>query len=509
MATIGLIIVLAVQAVLSLRLVWTNTAFLDEATYLYAGHVELARLLSGAPVPAYSTYLSGAPVIYPPLAALVDNLGGLAAARILSLGFMLGATSFLWALTTRLAGRLAAFFAVALFATVGATQYLGAFATFDAMSLFLLAAAAWAVVAAGQRDEPGAYVLGAAALLVLANATKYATALFDPVLTGLLLTTIAEKHGLKAAFSRSGYFTVAVTSTIGLLLAIAGPRYVAGVMSTTLARTVGENPPQVVVTDSARWIGIVVALALVAVIAAPAGSRRDRLLALRLAVLAGAGVLVTANQARIHTTTSLSKHVDFGAWFAAVVAGYLLARLCRASRRTWMRALAGVVTGCALIPSAVIGQAQGASFFQAWPNTTQVARILRPLTHSHPGNFLAEDYDVPAYYLQNDIPWQRWSNTWYFTYTPRGSTRQLIGIPAWRAAVLDHYFSLIVLDFGDTATVDYSVTQAIHQSGDYHVIAEAPYWDSFGVGQFTVWAYQPSARPAAGAAAAAAAAVGR
>jgi dolichyl-phosphate-mannose-protein mannosyltransferase len=509
LATIGLICVLTLQAVLSLRLVWSNTAFLDEATYLYAGHVEIAHLLTGTPVPAYSTYLSGAPVIYPPLAALASDLGGLAAARILSLGFMLGATSFLWATTTRLAGRPAAFFAAALFATVGSTQYLGAFATFDAMSLFLLAAAAWAAVAAGQRDEPGAWVLGAAAMLVLANATKYASALFDPVVAGLLLTTIAERRGPKQAFSRGGYFIVAVTSTLGLLLTIAGSRYLTGVMSTTLARAAGQSPPLVVVTDSVRWIGIVAALALVAAITAPMRSRGDRVAAIRLAVLAAAGVLVTANQARIHTTTSLSKHVDFGAWFAAVAAGYLLARLLRASRRRSARALAGAGVCCALVPSGFIGRAQGAAFFQEWPNTTLVTKILGPLTRVHPGNYLAEDYDVPAYYLQGEIPWQRWSNTWYFTYTPRGSTRQLVGVPAWRAAVLDHYFSLVVLDFGDTAGVDSIVTKAIHQSGDYHVIAEAPYWDSFGVGQFTVWAYQPKAGPGSRPASSPAAARGR
>ena len=144
------------------------------------------------------------------------------------------------------------------------------------------------------------------------------------------------------------------------------------------------------------------------------------MIAIRLAVLATAGVLVSANQARIHTATSLSKHVDFGAWFAAVAAGYLLARLYRASRRMPLRAFAGLAVCGALVPSGVIGRAQGAGFFQAWPNTTQVTQTLGSLTRSHPGNYLAEDYDVPAYYLENEITWQRWSNTWYFTYTPRG-----------------------------------------------------------------------------------------
>ena len=84
--------VLVVQAALSLRLVGANTAFLDEAEYLWAGHLQWAHWLHGAPVPPFSAYFSGAPVIYPPIAALADSIGGLAAARILSLVFMLGAT---------------------------------------------------------------------------------------------------------------------------------------------------------------------------------------------------------------------------------------------------------------------------------------------------------------------------------------------------------------------------------------------------------------------------------
>ena len=68
-----LIVVLTVQAVLSLRLVWSNTASLNEAIYLFDGHVELAHWLHGAPLPPLATYLPGAPVIYPPLAALAAS----------------------------------------------------------------------------------------------------------------------------------------------------------------------------------------------------------------------------------------------------------------------------------------------------------------------------------------------------------------------------------------------------------------------------------------------------
>ena len=99
-----LIAVLAVQAGLSLRLVRAYTAFQDEAAYLWAGHLEWAYWLHGAPVPRFSSYFSGSPAIYAPIAAIADAVGNLIAARILSLVFMLGATALLWGATDRLYG---------------------------------------------------------------------------------------------------------------------------------------------------------------------------------------------------------------------------------------------------------------------------------------------------------------------------------------------------------------------------------------------------------------------
>ena len=96
----------AVQAVLSLTLIWSNTAYIDEADYLWVGHLEIAHWLHGTSWPSgYAVRLSGSPVIYPPLGALADSIGGLAGARILSLIFMLGATILLYLTASRLIGR--------------------------------------------------------------------------------------------------------------------------------------------------------------------------------------------------------------------------------------------------------------------------------------------------------------------------------------------------------------------------------------------------------------------
>ena len=59
-----LLVILAVQAVLTLRM--NNTAFEDEALYLYSGHLEIAHWLHGTPLQGnYASYFSGAPVLYP------------------------------------------------------------------------------------------------------------------------------------------------------------------------------------------------------------------------------------------------------------------------------------------------------------------------------------------------------------------------------------------------------------------------------------------------------------
>ena len=110
-----LLAILSLQAVLSLRL--RNTAFEDESLYLYAGHMELQHLLHGAALQGqYSSYFSGSPVLYPVLAAALDQVGGLALARALSLVEMLATTVLLYSMTRRLFNERIGLCAAALFA---------------------------------------------------------------------------------------------------------------------------------------------------------------------------------------------------------------------------------------------------------------------------------------------------------------------------------------------------------------------------------------------------------
>ncbi len=174
--------ILLVQAALSLRM--RNTAFEDEALYLYSGHLEIAHWLHGAALQGnYATYFSGAPVLYPVLGALADGVGGLAAARAVSLLAMLATTGLLYSLTRRLFNERVGLCAAVIFSVTESAIYLGHLATYDAPALCLLALATWIVVRTAAFRWP-LYLL-ATPVVALAVASKYASLLFVPTIVAL------------------------------------------------------------------------------------------------------------------------------------------------------------------------------------------------------------------------------------------------------------------------------------------------------------------------------------
>jgi 4-amino-4-deoxy-L-arabinose transferase-like glycosyltransferase len=402
---------------------------------------------------------------------VADSLGGLAAARVLSLAFMLGVTSLLWATAGRLYGRRAALLAVGLFATLAGTQFLGAFATFDAMALFLLTLAAWLGVRAA--DYPfrtrTALLVAAGIILAAANATKYATALFAPVVLAVVCLTVWRQREGGAWLAALLTVLCSWIALVGVAIAVGGRDYWEGVTASTLARPQADVPVTAVLRGAYIWTSLILVLAVLGAVLAARAEGRGKLLP---AVLTAAALLAPAGQARLHTTVGLQKHVVFGAWFAAIAAGYAMARLSRVDPgHGWAAVMALPIAASTLFGS--LGQA--AALYGVWPNAADVVSVLGPAIRSHPGHYLAEDYDVEAYYLRGDVPWPRWSNTYYFRYQRLPS-----GTPSYAAALSRHYFALVILDFGDTAATDMQITADMRRAGGYHVVARA--------GQFTIWA---------------------
>jgi hypothetical protein len=497
-----LVAVLAVQTVLSLRLVRADTAFQDEALYLWAGHLEWAHVLHGTSVPPFPAYFSGAPVIYPPAAALADSLGGLSAARGLSLAFMLGATIALWATADRLFGRRAAFFAAALFAVLGPTLHLGSFATYDAMSVFLVALAAWLVVRAGDRQDATGWMLAAGVALALANATAYSTALFDPVVILLALIVAFPRPGGKMAAARALTLLAALAVLLTPAVLIGGSRYLHGIQVTTLLRAQGTDSPLTVFAHFWSWTGVIVVAAFGgAVIGWITQPRRPQTWLLTL--LAVAGLLVPAEQASLYTTASLNKHGAAGAWFAAIAAGFAIDWLIGTSPAGTMRSVTCGACVVALAFPVVLGAGQSRMFATEWPNASDFIAIFRPLADHGSGRMLVEDPSIAEYYLPAGSQWQRWSSTRNIVL-PSGAPT---GGPSGKAGVVgpgnagtfgmyiqEGYFSLIALNFADTTALDHAIAADIRKNHHYRPIQVVPYGvGAHGptMGEYVIWQYEP------------------
>jgi Dolichyl-phosphate-mannose-protein mannosyltransferase len=457
-----LLVVLAVQTALSASMVRSSTAFGDEALYLSAGHLEWSHWLHGTPIPDYQTWFSGAPVLYPPIGAIADSVGGLAAARLLSLVCMLGVTCFVWCTANRLlADERAAFFAAALFAVLAPTLHLGSFATYDAAALLLLAAATWC--AAGVRGGRRAswWLVAAGVLLALANATKYATALYDPVVIGVAILSGWPEVGWKAALRRGAWVAGTGAVLLAVLLALGGSGYLTGIRVTTTGRVDGTDTAGLVFADAWSWTAVVLVPAVIAAVVCAVRRRWPQ--ALLLAVLALSALLAPADQARIETTTSLNKHVDFGAWFAAIAAGYLLSLLSR--RRVVLAAALA-----ALIPVTAVGTAQAHAMID-WPDAAGLVKVVRPMT-ANGGHFLVETTDVLQYYLP-DTTWQQWTDT-------AGNSPQY-----YLQRIRQHYYAVIVLSFNQTLSTDYAIAVELSATSGYSLAAKV----RSGKTVFYVWEY--------------------
>jgi 4-amino-4-deoxy-L-arabinose transferase-like glycosyltransferase len=470
--------VLVVQAVLSLRLVWSNTAFEDEALYLWVGHMEWAHWLHGAPIQSFPTWFSGAPILYPPVAAVADSVGGLAAVRLLSLVFMSGVTCFLWGTARRLVGNRAALVAVAAFATLAGTAFLGAFATYDALALFLLTFATWAAVQAGHHRAagPGTLRLAVTCLLVgvllgLACAVKYASALFVPLvlivaaLAAWREPTLGPSGRRRAAAALLGV-SVGLALTLAAGLTAGGPAYWEGIMVTTLNRQSATSSPYTVLKLSYLWTGFIVVMAPLAILASRGERAVDRWL---IGTLAAAILLVPLEQAHVDTTVSLHKHVVFGAWFASMAAGYLFARLSVIDKSGgWATVAAIPIIAGALLE----GIPQATALFSGWPNTSQVSARLPQLIARYPGEYLtsSELYQVLGYYEQGRVGWSQWQSDLHLS-VPGMSP----GLASDRAAISGHYFSLVIIATQRTTitSTDEALIAYMRQVGGYRVVANA------------------------------------
>jgi hypothetical protein len=481
-----LLAVLAAQSGLSLRLIWSNTAYQDEGLYLWTGHLEITHLLYHVPVPPLQAYMSGAPVMYPIAAAIADSYGGLAAARALSLIFMLAATTLLYLTASRLFGWRAGVAAAAVFAALGPVQDLGAYATYDAMAIFLLALSAW--LALRGRGWAGEFLLMAAALaMASADATKYASALWNPVIISLAALTPGQS-GARSVL-RGLRLTVYTTTPLLEASRLAGSSYLHGAVVTTLDRQLNDaNASALTVAQvTSNLIGVLLVLGVIGFAVSFTDTVRTRIL---LGVLSFAALLAPLHQAQIHVLTSLDKHVAFGAWFCAIAGGYLLARAGEASREKGWR-----VPAAAAAIIAFAGVAQASAYFNAWPNSARMIPVMQSLIRAAGCPCLASEQYVADYYLAPLVRPGDLIGPYSFGYWDNSAHRELTGMPAYRMAIRDHLFHVVEIDPAEKPAFFTSVTTTLAATPGYRLAAVIPI-PGWGRSLIELWQFEPNARAA-------------
>ncbi|MGQ7297611.1 glycosyltransferase family 39 protein [Quadrisphaera sp. KR29] len=454
------VLVLAFEAVAAGRL--RNAAFQDEALYLATGHWLLREWSGGAPLTsAPEGWFTGAPQLYPVLAALLDSAGGLGLVRAASTAFLLLTTvSVAWAAHTASlslappahpddegdddAGRArtaaaAAAAAALVAACTGPLLALGHFATPDALSIACVAGA----LALGTRAaRPGtssarwrAASAAAGALLALAVLLKYTSGLVVPCVLLAVLAVAAPGRRSPGGSWRAAGARVAVVAGAGaavLLVCLAtwGRGLVGGFVTSTLVRQPLAPAP------ASQLVGQVVQDAGLPLLLAVAGSavvaRRSPLLGAAL----GLGALApAAAQVLLGEEVSLYKTSALGVVFGAVAAGALVA----SARAWWAQAL----TATALVVAVVLGLGVAGRLFSSWPDTDPLRAVLVPLVEARPGAGVAGDNPETMQYAL----WEQTSSQQWGAFYPGAFQRDgLVDAAAFEAAFGQREFGVVFTD---------------------------------------------------------------
>lgn len=486
-----LAIILTLQAVVSLVSL-QNSAFQDEALYLYAGRQLLSQYLGGAQVvDPFATYLSGHPDVYPLVAGALDAAGGLALARLLSLLAMLTATACVFWIGQRVFSRQAGILGAALFAMQGPVLFLSRLATYDAFCLGLLAVCAALALRLSDTRRPW-LALALGPLMVLAFFAKYAFLLWAPSLLAILALETWRRRGFGSVVLRMALTLLAAAMAALAAYRLLGPSFLHALLASTLQRqTTGA---QLTASRSVLlwWIisnaGIILGIALVGLALLPRGKR---LLGL---IFMGTSVLAPVYHIYHAEPVSLIKHLAYGMVFAAPLAGLALQRLiewqARHAKQEFQLALHGMAVAPIFLIVFTLGQRQALSQYGQWANSAEMTTIMRSLVRPATGHYLAEDMEVTRYYLQNVTEDWQWTGPFWFEYTDKqGNT--LYDTAAYEQAIHDGYFDAIELSFGVSSTLDYQLRAELSNSPNYQLVARVPYTNIYGSGFYYIWRLRP------------------
>ena len=438
-----LMAICAVQAALSLTLVWSNTAYTDEAAYLWVGRLELAHWLHGTSWPSVYAYraFSGSPVLYPPLGALANSVGGLAGARILSLAFMLAATVLLYLTASRLIGRTGALFAATLWALSEPALRL-TFATVDPLSVLLTALSAWLIVQAGYRRHRGEFIAAAAVVLALANVSAYSGIVIDPVLIAFAFLAWRICMPPQQSLPCTAWLAGAWTLAFGLVMTAS--RSWPGLSTVFAPNPAGYQSGASVLGEIWVYSALIIGLALIGALATLQTKDRNH-----VALLGGLCFAVfMIMQFHDQTPSTIDKHLGYGIWFAAIVAGYACSKFI-----SWLpgarKPVAALCCVAAFVYPAVASWQAAWQRYHSWPNSSEFVSDFKPIAAHSKGLLYMPplEVNIAKYYTPQGYEWTRWNEALSFN-PPSKSLRYLVHY--YSAQLAKQNYGVIVLFYSTT-----------------------------------------------------------
>jgi hypothetical protein len=279
------------------------------------------------------------------------------------------------------------------------------------------------------------------------------------------------------------------------MLTLGGGEYLTGIEQTTLAR-VGSTSSASLVFGTAWQLTAIVVITSVLGAVLVLFDRKPLALRLLFMLLAAAALLVPLEQARIHTLTSLNKHVAFGAWFAAIVAGYAFDVVIRWARYRIFQWTLTAICLALLAPAAYVGETQARDMFATWPDSTALVTRLGQILPGTSGPILDDNNRaVPEYYVPSEgDEWYRWSSNSSLRL-PNGKSlsvpvSETLDPSVYAARLRSGYFSVVILGFSSAAGFDHQILPALDANHHYRLVASIPY----GGHDTQVWEYEPQSR---------------
>lgn len=413
-----------------------NSPFNDEAIYVVVGKMGILQW-DWATYNA-SSWMAGLPYFYPSMAALSYATGGIVGARFLNVVFgvlTIETTFVIGYLLTQGQERfkaLAGLIAASLVAGSTIAIYVSRLATYDIPSFYFLFLSLGTLLYAQQvQEHESRWYFVSFISLALSFAIKIVSGLYIPLIV-ITFFTMTRMHSAKKHSLWKTYFLYPLIA-IFIVYFVTNISHLTTFFATQSARDKADTPQ--VITEFLQYLKYLIPFALIGSIGLAVRRKWLLLFSLLLSTL-----MILFFHVVTHRVPTLDKHTFVSVVFLSLLAGTGIAELLQSFRSTrrFLPFIIGNIFGLLALYVLVSYQAS-LEYNHTWTDATGVLTYLSET--AQPADTILTEIGSAAILSTYDKvkPTQVTTFDW-FTY------QDLEGEEAYKTAIQDDYFSLLVLE---------------------------------------------------------------